>query len=67
MPGFAQKALMKFNKNELIVIIQEQGVRHEKHEEHIENLIAEVRKLTVSFAKLQSKLVISKNITSVLS
>ena len=67
MPGFAQKALMKFNKNELIVIIQEQGVRHEKHEEHIENLIAEVRKLTVSFAKLQSKLVISKNITCVLS
>ena len=67
MPGFAQKALMKFNKNELIVIIQEQGVRHEKHEEHIENLIAEVRKLIVSFAKLQSKLVISKNITSVLS
>ena len=67
MPGFAQEALMKFNKNELIVIIQEQGVRHEKHEEHIENLITEVRKLTVSFAKLQSKLVISKNITSVLS
>ena len=67
MPGFEQKALMKFNKNELIVIIQEQGLRHEKHEEHIENLIAEVRKLTVSFAKLQSKLVISKNITSVLS
>ena len=51
----------------MIAIIQEQDVKHERHEEHMENLVAEIRKLTFSFAKLESELAISKNITTVLS
>ena len=67
MPGFSEEALKKLNKDELIAIIQEQDVKHERHEEHMENLVAEVRKLISSFAKLESELAISKNITTVLS
>ena len=66
MSGFSEEALRKLNKDELITFIQEQGVKHEIHEEHIENLVVEVRKLTSSFAKLESELAISKNITTVL-
>ena len=66
MSGFSEEALRKLNKDELITFIQEQGVKHERHEEHIENLVVEVRKLTSSFAKLESELAISKNITTVL-
>ena len=67
MPGFSAEALRKLNKDELIAIIQEQDVKLEKNGEHMENLVAEVRKLTSSFAKLTSELAISKNITTVLS
>ena len=67
MSEFSEEALRKLNKNELIAIIQEQGVKHEKHEEHTENLVAEVRKLTFSFAKLESELAVLKNITAALS
>ena len=45
MSRFSEEALRKLNKDELIVIIQEQDVKHERHEEHIENLVAEVREL----------------------
>ena len=67
MPGFSAEALRKLNKDELIAIIQEQDVKLEKNGEHMENLVAEVRKLTSSFAKLTSELAISKYITTVLS
>ena len=67
MPVFSAEALRKLNKDELIAIIQEQDVKLEKNGEHMENLVAEVRKLTSSFAKLTSELAISKNITTVLS
>ena len=67
MSVVSEEALKKLNKDELIAIIQEQDVKHERHEEHMENLVAEVRKLTSSFAKLESELAISKNITTVLS
>ena len=67
MSRFSEETLRKLNKVELIVIIQEQDVMHEKHKEHMENLVAEVRKLTSSFAKLKPELAISKNITTVLS
>ena len=67
MSKFSDEALRKLKKGELITIIQEQDVKHERHEEHIENLVAEVRKLTSIFAKLNSELVISKNITTFLS
>ena len=39
----------------------------ERHEEHMENLVEEVKKLTSSFAKRKSELAISKNTTIVLS
>ena len=64
MSKFSEEALRKLKKGELITIIQEQDVKHERHEEHIEDLVAEVRKLTSIFAKLNSELVISKNITT---
>ena len=48
-------------------IIQEQDVKHDRNEEHVKNLVADVRKLSSSFAKLEPELVISKNITTVLS
>ena len=67
MPGFSEEALRKLNKDRFIAIIQEQDVKHERHEEHMENLVAEIRKLTSSFAKLESELAISKNITTALS
>ena len=37
------------------------------HRELIENLVAEIRKLTSGFAKLEFEFVISKNVTTVLS
>ena len=67
MSGFFKEALKKLNKDELIAIIQGQDVQHERHEEHMENLVVEVRKLSSSLAKLKSELAISKNITTVLS
>ena len=67
MFGFSEEALKKLNKDELISIIQEQYAKHERHEEHMKNLVAEVRKLTSNFVKLKSELTISKNITTVLS
>ena len=51
MSGLSEEALRKLNKDELIIIIQEQYVQHERHEERMKNLFAEVRKLTSSFAK----------------
>ena len=51
MSGLSEEALTKLIKDELITIIQEQYVQHEWHEERMENLFAEVRKLTSSFAK----------------
>ena len=59
MSGFSEEALRTLNKDELIAIIQEQAVMHERHEEHMENLFAEVRKITSSFGKLKSVLAIS--------
>ena len=35
---------MPLFKDELIAIIQEQDVKHERHEEHMENLLADVIK-----------------------
>ena len=67
MSVVSEEALKKLNKDELIAIIQEQDVKHERQEEHMENLVAEVRKLTSSFAKLESESAISKNIATVLS
>lgn len=40
MPGFFEEALKKLNKDELIVIIQEQGVSYQRHDKHMENLVA---------------------------
>ena len=48
-------------------IFQEQDVKNPRHGENMENLDAEVRKITCSFAKLQSEQMISKIITAVLS
>ena len=67
MFGFSEEALKKLNKDELISIIQEQYAKHERYEEHMKNLVAEVRKLTSNFVKLKSELTISKNISTVLS
>ena len=39
MSKFSEEALRKLKKGELITIIQEQDVKHERHEEHIENLV----------------------------
>ena len=63
MSGFSEEALRKLNKDELIAIIQEQDGKHERHEEHMDNLVAKVRKLASSFAKVEYELAISKNIT----
>ena len=49
------------------VIIQEHDVMNESNEEHTKNLVAEVKKLTSNFAKLESKLAMSKNINTALS
>ena len=54
MSGFSEEALKKLNKDEMIAIIQEQGVKHGKHEEHMGTLVAEVKKITSSFATLES-------------
>ena len=54
MSGFSEEALGKLNKDRLTVTIQEQEVKHDRHEGHIENLVAEVRKVTSNFAKLES-------------
>ena len=59
MPGFSEEALRKLNKDELVAIIKEQDVKHERHEEHMENLFGEVRKITSSFVKLESALAVS--------
>lgn len=67
MSVFSQEALRKLNKDELIAIIQGQDVKHERHEQHMENLVVEVRKRSSSLAKAESKLAISKNITTVMS
>ena len=67
MSGFSEEALKKLYKDELITIVPEQDVKHGKHEEHMENLVAEVRKLTYSFSKLESELAVSKSVTTVLS
>ena len=42
MFGFSEEALKKLNKDELISIIQEQYAKHERHGEHMKNLVAEV-------------------------
>ena len=41
MSGFSEEVMRKLNKDELTAIVQEQDVKHEKHEEHMENLVAE--------------------------
>ena len=51
MSGFSEEALRKLNKDELITIIQEQDVTHERHEKHMENLVAEIRKLISKLGK----------------
>ena len=53
MSRFSKKTLRKLNKDELVAIIQEQDVKHERHEEHMEDLVAEVKNLTASFTKLK--------------
>ena len=60
MSGFSKEALKNSNNEELIAIIQEQHVKprkfkHGRHEEHMGKLVAKVRKLTSSFAKLESE------------
>ena len=63
MFGFSKKDLKKLKKDDLIVIIQEQDVKRERHEEHMENFDEGIRKLTSNFANLKPELTISKNIT----
>ena len=63
MFGFSKKDLKKLKKDDLIVIIQEQDVKRERHEEHMGNFDEGIRKLTSSFANLKPELTISKNIT----
>ena len=53
MSRFSKKTLRKLNKDELVGIIQEQDVKHERHEEHMEDLVTEVKNLTASFTKLK--------------
>ena len=67
MSGFSEEALRKLNKDELMAIIQEQDIKHERHDKHMKNLVAEVRKITSSFAKLKYVLAISKNIPTLSS
>lgn len=67
MSGFSEEALGKLNKDRLTVTIQEQEVKHDRHEGHIENLVAEVRKVTSNFAKLESEPAIFKNIKTALT
>lgn len=42
MPGFFEEALKKLNKDDLIVIIQMQDVKHKRHEQKMANLFAKV-------------------------
>ena len=67
MSEFSEEAVRRLNKDGLIAIIQEQDVKHQRHQNNMENLIAEVRKLTSNFEKLKSELAVSKYSTTVLS
>ena len=66
MSRFSEEALKTLNKDELIPIIQEQDIDYGRHDEHMENLVAGVEKLTSSLTKFESKSVISENVTIVL-
>ena len=67
MSGFLEKALKNLKSNKLVALIQEQNIKHGRHDEYMENLVAEVQKLTSSFGRLKSGPVISKNLTTTLS
>ena len=65
MSGFSEKALRKLRMNWLPLF--KSRMLRITDEEHVENLVIDVRKLTFTFIKLESGLAISKNITTVLS
>ena len=52
MSGFSEEAVRRLNKDGLIAIIQEQDVKHQRHQDNMENLIAEVRKLTSNLLQI---------------
>lgn len=64
MPGLTDKALKRLNKDYLFAIILEQQYKDNKSIEKMENLTNEESKLNENLQKLESDVVIPKNVNS---